>query len=103
MAKKINPKKLAEVALNQVDQAGILLDRVGLSNNINRHTVLAYAFDQQKRLEGQRESIETIVGNNLYRAKSRIISIKEAGEDRQRALINRVDTTVQYVRERIGA
>jgi hypothetical protein len=76
---KINTSNLFELALSQIDNAGVVLDRVGVDNNINRHTILAFAHNQQQRVNGHRDMVKARVGSNLSRARNEINHLTELG------------------------
>lgn len=57
----MNTKQLLDSALLAFDQVGSRLDQYGITSNVNRHQVIACLMAEQKRLEGELDSLRTRV------------------------------------------
>ena len=53
----MNSRILVEKALGGLDELGARLESYGVTDKINRHSVLAYIMAEQKHLEGEYESL----------------------------------------------
>ncbi|WP_431687768.1 hypothetical protein [Hahella sp. NBU794] len=49
-------------ALNGLDYIGYQLEHYGVTDKVNRHTVLAFIMAEQKHIEGELDSISARVG-----------------------------------------
>jgi hypothetical protein len=58
----MNTKQLLDSALVRFDQVGYRLDQYGIASNVNRHQVIACLMAEQKRLEGELDSLKARVG-----------------------------------------
>jgi len=72
--KKLN--EVAESVLTKLDSVGYRLDTIGVENQINRHNLIALIMFGQKRLEGEIDSLSTVVDTG----KSKIDSITRSVE-----------------------
>ena len=72
--KKLN--EIAENVLAQLDSVGYRLDAIGVENQINRHNLIALIMFGQKRLEGEMDSLSTVVDTG----KSKIDNIARSAE-----------------------
>lgn len=54
----MNTKKLMNLALESVDSLGFQLDQMGITNRLNRHNLAAFLMTEQKRLEGEWDSLQ---------------------------------------------
>ena len=53
-----NIEQVAELVLRQLDTAGYYLSRYGISNKVNRHTLIAIAMTQKERAKGELSRLE---------------------------------------------
>jgi len=62
---KTNAKvaRLGEAVLTQVDNLAYNLDKYGVENTINRHTLIAGILFGQKRFEGELDSLKARTGS----------------------------------------
>lgn len=74
----LNTQKLADTALSGLDQIGYQLESMGVTDQFNRHNVLAFLFAEQKALEGQLDSLNARVGA----AKVRVSRIRNGVEQK---------------------
>jgi len=49
---------LVETALSGLDNLGFQLDTMGITSQVNRHTLIGYVMAEQKHLEGELDSIK---------------------------------------------
>lgn len=54
----MNMKPLLNIALVKFDRVGYQLEDYGIASNVNRHQVIAYLMAEQKRLEGEMDSLK---------------------------------------------
>ena len=65
----MNSKQLIDLALNGLDNFGYQLERLGVTSKVNRHTLIAFAMAEQKRFEGEMDSINARVSYIRHRAE----------------------------------
>lgn len=65
----MNSKKLIDTALQGLDNLGYQLASLGITNRVNRHSLIALAMAEQKRFEGELDSLNARVGFYRYRAE----------------------------------
>ncbi len=53
-----NINNLIETALSGLDNLGFQLDVMGITSQVNRHTLIGYVMAEQKHLEGELDSIK---------------------------------------------
>lgn len=53
-----NINQLVETALSGLDSLGFQLDAMGITSQVNRHTLIGYVMAEQKHLEGELDSIK---------------------------------------------
>ena len=53
-----NINNLVETALSGLDNLGFQLDTMGITSQVNRHTLIGYVMAEQKHLEGELDSIK---------------------------------------------
>ncbi|MFD2231897.1 hypothetical protein [Alkalimarinus sediminis] len=53
-----NINTLVETALSGLDNLGFQLDAMGITSQVNRHTLIGYVMAEQKHLEGELDSIK---------------------------------------------
>lgn len=61
----MNLKSLSDRALNGLDAIGYQLDNVGITNKINRHSLIALIMAEQKHLEGEWDSLQARYGSQI--------------------------------------
>ncbi|MCG8613959.1 MAG: hypothetical protein MI864_25895 [Pseudomonadales bacterium] len=59
----MNIKHFADTALGQLDNIGFQLDEMGITDKVNRHTIIAFAMNEQQRLQGELDSLKARVGS----------------------------------------
>jgi hypothetical protein len=74
----VNSQSLINRALESIDYVGFQLEALGVTDQVNRHNVIAFLFAEQKNLEGQLDSISAKVDAQ----KARLESLKSALEKR---------------------
>ena len=75
-----NIDQLAELALRQVDTAGYYLSRYGISNNVNRHTLIAIAMTRRERIKGELARLELRLARQRKRVQHLLDEVDEATE-----------------------
>jgi hypothetical protein len=55
--------KLTEKALSQLDNLGFALGEMGITDQVNRHTCIAFVLNEQTKLKGELDSIQARVGS----------------------------------------
>lgn len=58
----MNTKKIADLALQQLDNVGFQLRSHGITDKVNRHDIVAFAMAQQDRFKGEMTRLELHVG-----------------------------------------
>ena len=66
----MNTKKLADTALNGLDNLGYHLENLGITNKVNRHTLIALVMAEKSRFEGELDSVNARVAHYRYLAES---------------------------------
>lgn len=74
--KCMNTKKIADLALQQLDNVGFQLRAHGITDKVNRHDIVAFAMAQQNRFKGEMTRLELHVGMQ----KARIQKAREDAE-----------------------
>ncbi|TVP54247.1 MAG: hypothetical protein EA349_11905 [Halomonadaceae bacterium] len=64
----MNRKQLIDTALQGLDNLGSQLANLGISNRVNRHSLIALVMAEQKRFEGELDSLNARV--NFYRFRA---------------------------------
>ncbi len=54
----MNIQALAELALKQLDSAGYMLSRYGVTQKVNRHNLIALAMTERAHLKGELSRLE---------------------------------------------
>ncbi len=67
-----NINNLVETALSGLDNLGYQLDMMGITSQVNRHTLIAYVMAEQKHLEGELDSIKARVGTAQVKVEKTI-------------------------------
>ena len=71
-----NITKLAETALSGLDNLGFQLDAMGITSQVNRHTLIGFAMAEQKHLEGELDSIKARVVTAQVKVERTINSVE---------------------------
>ncbi len=95
----VNTQKLLNRALDGLDYVGFQLEEMGITDRVNRHNVMAYAFAEQKNLEGQIESLTAKVGTQ----KARIEKLRADAEKRIQNTVDFALTPVRFTRDQVKA
>ena len=72
-----NVTNLIETALIGLDNLGYQLDMMGVTSQVNRHTLIGLVMAEQKHLEGELDSIKVRVSNTQVKV-DRTISFVES-------------------------
>lgn len=95
----VNTQKLLNRALDGLDYVGFQLEEMGITDRVNRHNVMAFAFAEQKNLEGQIESLTAKVGTQ----KARIEKLRADAEKRIQDTVDFALTPVRFTRDQVKA
>lgn len=95
----VNTQKLLNRALDGLDYVGFQLEEMGITDRVNRHNVMAFAFAEQKNLEGQIESLTAKVGTQ----KARIEKLRADAEKRIQNTVDFALTPVRFTRDQVKA
>lgn len=66
----MNTKKLVDTALLGLDNLGYQLENLGITNKVNRHTLIAFAMAEKNRFEGEMDSVNARLAHYRYLAES---------------------------------
>jgi len=75
-----NLERYAELALRQVDTAGYYLSRYGISDKINRHTLIALAMTRRERIKGELSRIELKVALQRKQFQQQVEKLSETAD-----------------------
>ena len=81
----MNTQKLINTALNGLDNLGFQLDQYGITSKVNRHNLIALVMLEQKRLEGEWDSLQARFDGQ----KARVERLAHNLESRLRPLLDR--------------
>lgn len=81
MGYAMNMKPLLDIALVRFDQVGYQLDDFGIASNINRHQVIAYLMAEQKRLEGEVDSLRARIDFRRVQVERIVGSIEKTARN----------------------
>lgn len=73
-------ERYVELALRQVDTAGYYLSRYGISDNVNRHTLIALALTRREHLKGELSRIELKVALQRKRFQQQTEKLSEIAD-----------------------
>lgn len=76
-----NIERAAELALRQLDTAGYYLSRYGVSNNINRHTLIALVMTRKERAKGELARLELKVALQRKRLQRTLDQVSTRADD----------------------
>lgn len=65
----MNRKQLIDTALQGLDSLGSQLANLGITQRVNRHSLIALVMAEQKRFEGEMDSLNARVNFYRYRAE----------------------------------
>lgn len=70
--------RLTENALRGVDSLGFQLERLGLTNKVNRHNLAAFFMAEQHHLTGEWESLQTRLERARAKANSQLTRMEQS-------------------------
>ncbi|MFE8070153.1 hypothetical protein QQM79_03765 [Marinobacteraceae bacterium S3BR75-40.1] len=73
--------KLVDSALEGLDNLGYQLETMGISDRVNRHTVIAYAMAEQYHLQGELDSLKARVGHYQLQAERTVGFFEKLARD----------------------
>ncbi|WP_250655495.1 hypothetical protein [Alkalimarinus coralli] len=90
-----NINNLVETALSGLDNLGFQLDSMGITSQVNRHTLIGYVMAEQKHLEGELDSIKARVVTTQVKVEKAISSVETL-------VNNSVDTVLKPAKSVVG-
>jgi hypothetical protein len=91
----MNTQIMMDKALSGLDLIGGRLEKLGITDDFNRHTVLAYVLAEQKHLEGELDSLRA-------RLDQKKVSVQRARNFVSHAARHPFKTTSDTVRNFLG-
>lgn len=73
--------KLAEKALSQLDNVGFQLGEMGITDQFNRHTCIAFLMNEQTRFKGELDSLQARIGTKKVQAERLVTKIENTITD----------------------
>lgn len=98
----MNMQRLLDSALVTFDQVAYRLDDYGIVRNINRHQVIAYLMAEQKRLEGELDSLKARVGTRRLQVEHIIGRVEDTARGGVRLALTPARLTLDSVRRLVG-
>ncbi|OEY65834.1 hypothetical protein [Marinobacter sp. X15-166B] len=83
-------KKLLNHALNGLDRLGFYLDSMGITNKVTRHNLAARAMLEQKRLEGQWDSLQVRLDRKKLKLENTVNNLERRADTMVQPLLARV-------------
>lgn len=74
----MNKDDLTRAALKGVDSLGYQLDRLGITDKVNRHNIAAFMMAEQHHLEGQWDSLQTRMDRYRTQAEDLLESLEKS-------------------------
>lgn len=71
---------LTNTALKALDEVAFQLDALGISSGLTRHNLAALAFSTQKRIEGEKDSINVKILTTKYKMEQIAQTAEEAAK-----------------------
>ncbi|MFW5825549.1 MAG: hypothetical protein ACOCVV_11375 [Marinobacter sp.] len=87
----MNKENLTQAALRGVDLLGYQLDRLGITDKVNRHNIAAFLMAEQHHLEGEWESLQTRLERYRRQAGDLLDSLEKDGAPVLRPVAERVN------------
>ncbi|SET46049.1 MULTISPECIES: hypothetical protein [Marinobacter] len=87
----MNTEKLTQAALKGVDAVGYQLDRMGITDKVNRHNIAAFLMAEQHHLEGEWESLQTRLDRYRRQAGDMLDSLEREGSPVLRPVAERIN------------
>ena len=87
----MNKDNLTRAALKGVDSLGYQLDRLGITDKVNRHNIAAFLMAEQHHLEGQWDSLQTRLDRYRGQAEDRLESLEKSSYPILRSVAERIN------------
>lgn len=97
-----NINNLVETALSGLDNLGFQLDAMGITSQINRHTLIGYVMAEQKHLEGELDSIKARVGTAQVKVERTINSVETLVNNSVETVLKPAKSVVNTLKGFIG-
>lgn len=75
----MNKDNLTQAALKGVDSLGYQLDKLGITDKVNRHNIAALMMAEQHHLEGEWDSLQTRLDRYRGQAEDLLESLEKSG------------------------
>lgn len=95
-------QRLLDTALMTFDQVAYRLDDYGIVRNVNRHQVIAYLMAEQRRLEGELDSLKARVGTRRLRVERIIGRVEDTARGGVHLALTPARFTFNSMRRLIG-
>lgn len=87
----MNKDDLTQAALKGVDILGYQLDRLGVTDRVNRHNIAAFLMAEQHHLEGEWESLQTRIDRYRKQAGDLLDSLEKSDVPLLRPVAGRIN------------
>lgn len=75
----MNKDDLTQAALKGVDSLGYQLEKLGITDKVNRHNIAAFMMAEQHHLEGEWDSLQTRMDRYRRQAGELLESLEKSG------------------------
>lgn len=87
----MNKDRLTQTLLKGVDNLGYQLDRLGVTDKVNRHNLAAFFMTGQHQLEGEWDSFQTRLNRYRRRAGELLDDLEQNGAPALRPVAERIN------------
>ena len=87
----MNKDDLTQAALKGVDSLGYQLDKLGITDKVNRHNIAAFMMAEQHHLEGHWDSLQTRMDRYRDQAEDLLDSLEKSGYPVLRPVAERIN------------
>ncbi len=77
----MNLNKVADTALSQLDEIGYRLEEYGITDSFNRHNCIAYLMNEQRRFQGELDSLQARIGTRKVQIEKAINRTEKLVQD----------------------
>jgi hypothetical protein len=94
--------KLADKALSQLDNIGFQLGEMGITDQFNRHTCIAFVLNEQTKMKGELDSIQARIDARKVQAERLIAKIENTVTDTVNFALTPAKTALTSVKGLLG-
>ncbi|SFR62836.1 hypothetical protein SAMN05216203_1945 [Marinobacter daqiaonensis] len=87
----MNRQDIGQVGLKAIDALGYQLDRLGITDKVNRHNLAAFVMAEQHHLEGEWDSLQTRLDRYRSRAEDLLDGLERDGAPVLRSVAGRIN------------